>query len=638
MKPINISHQTTCVRDDQGQNSSIKAADAVADNFNLCEPRSFRGSQEASRTGGAQNCATDRTTNRSRRLRQTPGSAWQKPETPIIRVALYGRYSSDLQNPKSVEDQFHICGEYSERQPNWKIVATFRDEEISGESLLLRPGIQQLIDAALRGEFDVVLAEAIDRISRDPADTHSVYKQLTFAGVRLWTPSDGEANDMIIGFKGVMNSEYLKELRRKTRRGLEGRVRQGKAAGGLGYGYDVVKHVDAHGEPLRGDRKINLVQAEIVERVFREYADGLSPLTIAKRLNEEAESDPNKLSPNGGKWTDSTVRGHPKRGCGIINNELYIGKIVWNKTRKLRSPFTGKKVIRDNPPEMWTVKEVPELRIVSDELWEAVKARQALLRTRYANVIAGVRAHHASRGTALNSTHRPRTPFSGLLECGNCGSPYAIVGRDAYGCSGHKNNGMCSNRRTISRKELQARVIGALRGPLLDPKLVEGAISVFTEEMNRLNREWLSTYDSRQKTLLEVQRKIKNLTAAILDGGYTRSLIAQQQELEAQEEELKNELASAPTPVLIRPDIAEALRSKVEHLAEALQTSNENDEIFFLIRSLIDHITITPDIAVKRGKIAVTLHGDLARLLEISVSVEPGSRLHRDRCLLAIAA
>jgi site-specific DNA recombinase len=62
----------------------------------------------------------------------------------------------------------------------------------------------------------------------------------------------GEANDLIIGFKATMNSEFLKELRYKVRRGLEGTVRRGKSAGGLSYGYDVVKHVDADREPIRG--------------------------------------------------------------------------------------------------------------------------------------------------------------------------------------------------------------------------------------------------------------------------------------------------------------------------------------------------------------------------------------------------
>ena len=146
-------------------------------------------------------------------------------------------------------------------------------------------------------------------------------------------------------------------------------------------------------------------------------------------------------------------------------------------------------------------------------------------------------------------------------------------------------------------------------------------MGLYTEEMNRLNREWVSSFDSRETSLLGIQRKIKNITSAIADGAYTRSLAAEQRELEVREDELKRELASAPKPVLIRSDIAEAFRSKVEHLAEAPQSSDESDEIFALIGSLIDHITITPDLTRKRGYNTVTLHGDLAMILEMSVPV-----------------
>ena len=79
-------------------------------------------------------------------------------------------------------------------------------------------------------------------------------------------------------------------------------------------------------------------------------------------------------------WTDSTLRGHAKRGTGIINNELYIGKLVWNRLRYLKDPATGKRVSRINPPEKWITRDVPELRIVDDELWERAKEKQAAIR------------------------------------------------------------------------------------------------------------------------------------------------------------------------------------------------------------------------------------------------------------------
>lgn len=157
----------------------------------------------------------------------------------MTRVALYARYSSDNQQEASVEDQLRLCRQYAERQ-GWTIVESYHDRAISGASLI-RPGIQALMQDAQRGRFDVVLAEALDRISRDQEDVAGVYKRLTFAGVKIVTLSEGEITHLHVGLKGTMNALFLKDLADKTRRGLRGRVEKGKSGGGLCYGYDVVK-------------------------------------------------------------------------------------------------------------------------------------------------------------------------------------------------------------------------------------------------------------------------------------------------------------------------------------------------------------------------------------------------------------
>ncbi|WP_371813945.1 recombinase family protein [Brucella sp. 6810] len=69
------------------------------------------------------------------------------------------------------------------------------------------------------------------------------------------------------------------------------------------------------------------------------------------------------------------MHGHAKRGTGILNNELYIGRLIWNRLRYIKDPSTGKRVSRLNAESEWIVKDVPDLRIVGDELWQAVKAR-----------------------------------------------------------------------------------------------------------------------------------------------------------------------------------------------------------------------------------------------------------------------
>ena len=102
------------------------------------------------------------------------------------RVALYARYSSDTQSESSIEDQFRLCRELAERE-RWVIAGTYHDAAISGASMILRPGIQALLQDAQHGRFDVVLGEALDRISRDQADVATLFKHLKFAGVQIVT-------------------------------------------------------------------------------------------------------------------------------------------------------------------------------------------------------------------------------------------------------------------------------------------------------------------------------------------------------------------------------------------------------------------------------------------------------------------
>jgi DNA invertase Pin-like site-specific DNA recombinase len=156
----------------------------------------------------------------------------------------------------------------------------FADRAISGASAI-RPGYQALLAAVVDGRIDTVLAEALDRLSRDQEDIAALHKRLRFLGVRLVTVSEGEIGDLHVGLKGAMNALYLKDLADKTRRGLKGRVRAGRSGGGLCYGYDVVP-----GEE-RGGRTINADEAAIVRRIFTEFAAGRSPKAIARRLNDD---------------------------------------------------------------------------------------------------------------------------------------------------------------------------------------------------------------------------------------------------------------------------------------------------------------------------------------------------------------
>jgi site-specific DNA recombinase len=239
--------------------------------------------------------------------------------TLVTRAVLYARYSSDAQRAASIEDQVRLCRALAERQ-GWAVAEVFVDRAVSAASRH-RPGYQAMLDQVRDGGVDLVLAESLDRLSRDQEDVAALFKRLGFWGVRLVTVAEGEIGDLHVGLKGAMNALYLKDLAQKTRRGLEGRVRAGRSAGGLCYGYAVVRELAADG-PVRGKRAIVPAEAAVVRRIFTEFAGGRAPKAIARRLN--AEGVP---GPRGDLWRDGTIRGHRRRGTGILNNELYRKKV-----------------------------------------------------------------------------------------------------------------------------------------------------------------------------------------------------------------------------------------------------------------------------------------------------------------------
>ena len=266
---------------------------------------------------------------------------------------------------------------------------------------LLRPGIQALLNECLLGRIDVVVAEALDRISRDQEDVAGIFKRLSFANVKLVTISEGEITELHVGLKDTMNALYLRDLADKTRRGLRGRVEAGRSGGGNSYGYDVVPGTDEN----RGRRSINPVEAQIVHRILEEYCAGKSPRKIAFDLNRDRVP-----CPSGKDWGPSTINGNRTRGTGILNNELYIGRLVWNRLRYVKNPDSGKRVSKLNPEDQWIIKDTPELRIIEQSLWDAVKDRQQ-------SISKNTRPDVNSEKPFWDKT-RPKYLLSGLLKCG----------------------------------------------------------------------------------------------------------------------------------------------------------------------------------------------------------------------------
>src|SRR5712692_10078187 len=360
-----------------------------------------------------------------------------------MRYATYARYSSDLQRQSSIEDQMRKCHEYG-RSQGWIPAkdSTFTDEAISGVSTD-RPGLQRMLQAATSRprQFDVILVDDTSRISRNLSDAVQLFERLKFAGVRVIAVSQGidthsEQADVLVTVHGLVDSLYVKELSKKTHRGLEGAFLRGLRAGGRCYGY---RNVPVEGGGVR--LEIEEPEAEVVRRIFQMSANGTSLKKIAYRLNAEKLPAPRpRAGSKLASWCPSAIR-------EMLRRELYIGRVVWNRSRFIKVPGTNKRVSRPRPKNEWRIVERPELKIVSDDLWQAVQARQATLQKLYAGQGQGLLNRSASSGNLL----------TGFLKCGQCGANLVIVtGRRRrhamYGCPQHFYRGACANGLTIRQE------------------------------------------------------------------------------------------------------------------------------------------------------------------------------------------
>ncbi len=235
--------------------------------------------------------------------------------------------------------------------------------------------------------------------------------------VEIHTVDRGKADTLAVHLSAMMSSMFLEELSGKVRRGIEGKVLAGLNGGGRIYGYR--PGTDERGAPMKGALDIDEIEAAVVRRIFRDYAAGRSPMQIASDLNDEGFPSPSVGSKrrSSGHWKQNTINGNRERGTGILNNELYIGRRVWNRLTYTKDPVTEKRVSKLNPESEWQIVEVPELRIVDEELWEAVKARQDTQTRRRAKVETTDR-NRLSSGQTLR---RRKYLLSGLLHCGLCG-------------------------------------------------------------------------------------------------------------------------------------------------------------------------------------------------------------------------
>ena len=234
------------------------------------------------------------------------------------------------------------------------------------------------------------------------------------------------------------------DLAQKTRRGLEGRIRQGKSGGGLCFGYAVVRKLDAAGEVVRGERRINEAEAATVRRTFEEFAIGRSPRAIAQSLNKDGIPGPAAKS-----WGPSTIYGNWQRGTGNPQQRALCRPTGLEPAVRQRSKYRAASG-ETQPGTKWIIELVPHLGIIDDPLWSRVKERQR---------DSTLSRHDQGHRDRSERARRPSYLLSGLLKCGTCGGGFSKISRLHHGCSTARNKGTCDNLLTVRRGELETKVL-----------------------------------------------------------------------------------------------------------------------------------------------------------------------------------
>jgi site-specific DNA recombinase len=520
----------------------------------------------------------------------------------VLRCAVYARFSSEKQSPLSIEDQVRKCRDYA-AQRGWSVLHPhiYSDEAISGATDD-RFGLRRMLAAATSREkpFDVVLVDDTSRISRTLKDSFTIHDELRFAGVRLIFVSQGidtesEQAEVLLATHGIVDSLYIRELAKKTHRGVEGRALQGFHTGGRCFGYRNVPiedaaRLDQHGRPLITGVRLEVREDEAgtVRRIFEMYAGGNSLQKIAKQLNAKGVISP---QPQKGRisrsWCPSSIR-------TILRNERYRGRVIWGKTLKVRSK-SGRRIYRRTPQDKWVVRELAEQRIVSEDVWKSVQARIETVKQVYGEI--GRKG--GMQGRSVSSPYL----FSGLLKCSECGANVSIVsgrwrGRSdvVYGCpqNAYRGDTVCKNDVRVFRQELEGKLLAGLQDQIMRPEAVEYVLDNFESALLKALDELGGALAQMRARKDQLEREVANLTQAVAQGDFSPALRAALVMRESEISDITAKLLES-RPDSLRVKLRNIRSFVVQHMRDVREIVNSDTaRTRAVFAKHIDRITLTP--------------------------------------------
>lgn len=477
-------------------------------------------------------------------------------------------------------DSFHMQQQFfrefcDKNDSKYDLIHVYADEGKSGTKMKSRPQLLEMLEAAKRKEFEVVLVKDVSRLARNIKDFLNILDQLRTMKIKLlfvnYNLDSEDGSSFQLGILALVAEEESANTSKRIKMSKRMNAQKGRVPN-IVFGFDKTK----------GDYfnlTVNEEEAKTVNRIFKLYAvEGYGENKIANLLNEEGLKTKREC-----RWTQNAI-------SRILQNRLYLGEVT-NGRQEISSFLTGERMEKDELE--WCVVTKPELRIVSDELFERAKTEKE------------------KRVKAYNISGQRRTEkyvFSQLIKCKCCGYSFMRFKRTyqntyiRWMCSQRYGKGVytCVNGTTIDEKELIAEIKHYFI-ELLENK--GNFIRQMKKEFVRLCGE-LDEAAKSEKQLLAEQTKIKNKMERELD--IFRNELCTIEELRDKTGKYKDKLSSIEQQLkmlehgLTRTDVFSEMLNRtfkdIETLINAQEFSNE------MLGKVIDNILVDQD-----GQIEVNL-------------------------------
>lgn len=470
----------------------------------------------------------------------------------------YCRYSSDLQNEASIEQQKNELNEYANKH-NITIIDFYCDEAKSGTKDN-RENFQCMISDCKKKLVDCILVWKTDRFARNTQDALFYKMQLEKLGIQLISitqPIDSATPEgaLMYTLLAGMDEYYSRTIASNVKRAFKNDAKKGLSNGGTApLGYDLINRRYV----------VNEQEKIIVQKIFEMYINGLGITEIAFKLNELGYK-----TKKGKLFKKNSI-------YDLIGNEKYTGTYIYNKADGYNRHKYNDDVIRiENSFEP----------IISKETFDkAMQRRQANKKN--------------------NSSFKSKRVYllSGLIYCGECGGKYCgstsvkvkngtKFENSYYSCNNRNKVGKCTNH-IINKEKIENYVFNILVNKLLNGNSIESLTNKIKIEYNKLKNNSSDLIKQTQIQLNSIEIKLNNLLSMI-EISQTPSLLKRIEELDQEKVLLQNQIQNLKLSKSEISDkqIIDALRKDYNSLID----KNKDENIKPIIQKYIKRITIYSD-------------------------------------------